>query len=662
MIRFLQTEGKTKKIVIGTLLTLICVAMVITLIPGGIGNSVGLGGAALTKGVVATVGGEQVTTQEVYNTARGMLRQKFPRGNPMAEQMLPYFSQRAYENLVSAKAMLVAAQNMGIKVSDEELKDEFEHGQYSQTFFPGGKFIGKQETENMLQQANLTVAKFEELEKERLMETKLRALISGAAVVTNSEIDSEFHKRNTKVKFDYAIVNADEVRKGVHPGEEELKAYYEKNKAAYVNSIPEKRKLRYALVDVAKVQAAVQVSDSELKSYYQQHGDQYRVPEQVNVRHILIKAPVPGTDGKVDQKALDAARAKADDVSKQIKAGGDFGQLAAKYSEDSGSSNTAGLLGWIQRGRYGSPEVEKAIFSMPKGQTSDVLKSGYGFHIVRVEDKQDAHLKPLDEVKGDIEPVLKQQVAQRQAEAQANTLLMQSRANSIEKAAHGDAVTTDFVATTDTLPGIGVAPEIMSAVFGAKENAQPELLHTPQGYAVYQVLGVQPPSTPTYGEVRSKLEERFKNERGNELLAKKTTELGDRAKATHDLKKAARELGLTVKTSDFVLPTAQVPDVGSMANEQIAGLFSGKEGDIVGPAQAGQNGAVLQLVSKEEPTAADLAAKKDEIREGLLQNKRDELFGLYVANLRQQLEKSGKIVVNPSELKALTGGRGPQGL
>jgi len=661
MIRFLQTEGKTKKIILGVLLALICITMVYSLIPG-VGS--GVNTASLARGVVATVGGEQVTAQEVNQQARRMLQQQFPRGNPMAEQMLPYFSQRAYDNLVSEKAMLVAAQNMGIKVSDEELKDEFEHGQYSRTFFPDGKFIGQKEYENLLQENQLTIAKFEELEKDRLMAQKLRALVSGAAIVTNAEINDEFRKRNTKVKFDYAIVSADDIRKSIHPGEEELKAYYEKNKATYVNSIPEKRKLRYALVDLTKVQAAVQVSNEELRNYYQAHGDQFRVPEQVNVRHILIKAPVPDADGKVDQKALDAARAKADDVLKQIKAGGDFGQLAAKYSEDSGSSNTAGMLGWIQRGRYGSPEVEKVIFSMPKGQTSDVLKSSYGFHIVRVEDKQDAHLKPLDEVKGDIEPILKQQAAQRQAEAQANTLLAQSRANGIEKAATavGGAVTTDFVSSTDTLPGLGAAPEVTSVLFGAKEKAPPELARTPQGYVVYEVLAVQPPSTPSYDEIRSKLEEQFKNERANELLSKKTQELGDRAKASHDLKKAAKDLGLTVKTSDPVLPTAQVPDIGSMGNEQIAALFTGKEGDIVGPAQAGQNGAVLQLVSKEEPSAADLAAKKDEIRESLLQNKRDEMFGMYVANLRQQMEKSGKIVVNPSELKALTGGRGPAGL
>ncbi len=661
MIRFLQSQGQIKKYVLSGILLVICVGMVVYLIPGA-GSSGGVNGPA--RGIVATVGGESVTSQEVSEQGRAMLRQQFPQGNPMAEQMQPYFNQRAIEDLINGKARRVAAENLGLRVSDDELRDELEHGPDSPKFFPDGKFIGQKQYEDLLQSANLTPAKFEELEKGYLLSRKLYSLVAGAAFVTNSEVEDEVRKRNTKVKFDYAVLDAADIKKGIHPGTEELKAFYERNKAGFANSIPEKRKLRYALVDVAKVESQVVVSNDDVRSYYQQNGNQYRVPEQVNVRHILIKAPLPGADGKVDPKALDAARAKADDVLKQLKAGGDFAKLAQKYSEDPGSNNTAGLLGWIQRGRYGSPDVERVIFSLPKGQTSDVIKSSYGFHIVRVEDKQEVHLKPLEEVKGDIEPLLKQRIAQRQAEAQANTLLTQSRTNGIEKAAaaHGGAVTTDFLSTGDALPGIGVAPELMSAVFGAKEKAPPELLHTPQGYAVYEVLAVRPPATPTFEEIQSKVEEEFKNERGNELLAKKTQELADRAKALHDLKKAAKELGASVKSSEPVLPTGQVPDIGSMSAEGVAGVFSAKVGDVVGPAQVGQNGAVLQVVSREEPTAAEIAQKKDEIREGLLQNKREEMFGMYMSNLRQQMEKSGKIVINENERKALTAGRGPAGL
>jgi peptidyl-prolyl cis-trans isomerase D len=660
MIRFLQSQGKIKKYVLSGILVVICVGMIAYLTQGISNSGGGLTGSA--KGVVATVGSDQITAQEVVDQGRAMLRQQFPRGNAMAEQMLPYFNQQAFEQLINQKALIIAAQNMGLRVSDAELREEFEHGQYSQTFFPGGKFIGEDKYQEVLREANLTPTRFEELEKDNLLFQKLRTMVAGAAAVSNADVDAEARKRNTKVKFDYAVIDAAEVKKGIHPSEEELKAFYERNKVSYTNSIPEKRKLRYAVVDLAKVQSQATVSADELNTYYQAHADQYRVPEQALVRHILIKAPLPGSDGKVDPKALDAAQTKANDLLKQIKAGGDFGKLAQQNSDDPGSKDTQGLLGWIQRGRYGSPEIEKVIFSMPKGQTSDVLKSSYGFHIVRLEDKQDAHLKPLDEVKGDIEPLLEQQAAQRMAEAQANTLLTQAKANGIENAAHSSAVTTDFVSSRDTLPGIGVAPDFMTAAFSAKEKAPPEIVHTPQGYAVYEVLAVQPPRTPSFEEIKSKVEEQFKNQQSGVLLSKKTQELGDRAKASHDLKKAAKELGLTVKTSEPVLATGQVPDIGSMASEGMAGVFAGKPGDIVGPAQVGQNGAVLQVVTREEPTAAEMEQKKDEVRESLLQTKRQELFGLYVTNLRQQMEKSGKIVINQAERKQLTGGLGPAGL
>ena len=138
--------------------------------------------------------------------------------------------------------------------------------------------------------------------------------------------------------------------------------------------------------------------------------DDYRVPEQVSVSHILIKTPLPGPDGKADPKGVEEARKKAEDVLKQVKAGGNFAELAKKYSEDPGSGKNGGSLGFIGRGRT-VPEFEKAAFSLAKGSTSDLVQSSYGFHIIRVDDKQAAHVKSLDEVKDQIEESIKQQKA-----------------------------------------------------------------------------------------------------------------------------------------------------------------------------------------------------------------------------------------------------------
>jgi peptidyl-prolyl cis-trans isomerase D len=197
----------------------------------------------------------------------------------------------------------------------------------------------------------------------------------------------------------------------------------------------------------------------------------------------------------------------------------------------------------------------------------------------------------------------------------------------------------------------------MDAVFNAREKAPPDEAQLPQGFAVFQVLAVQPPATPSFEEIRSRVETEFKNERTAALLTQKTQELSDRAKAAHDLKKAAKELGATMKTSELVLPDGQVPDIGSMAGAA-SEAFSMKPGEISGPIDSGNTGAVLMLVEKQDPSDQDFAAKKDQIRDSLLQNKQGELFNLFVANLRDQMQKAGKIKINQEEMKSLTRGQG----
>jgi peptidyl-prolyl cis-trans isomerase D len=184
---------------------------------------------------------------------------------------------------------------------------------------------------------------------------------------------------------------------------------------------------------------------------------------------------------------------------------------------------------------------------------------------------------------------------------------------------------------------------------------------TAQGFAVFQLLAIKPPETPTFDEIRAKVEEQFKNERARELLSQKVQELADRAKSEHDLKKAAKELGAALKTSDLVAPDGQVPDLGSMSGEASV-AFNMKPGDISGPIRSGSDGVVLSLLDMQKPTDADFQAKRDQIRDTLLQTKENELFGLFVTNLRAEMEKSGKIKINKDEMKSLTSSANEQGM
>jgi len=654
MIRFLQTAGQTTKYILGGLLVIICASMVITLIPGGLGSD--YFGGAPGRGIVAKVGNSDVTADDVRTTARQMLQQQMQgANNANMGMLLPFFSQRAAEQLITREALIAEAQRIGLRVTPDEIKDDLQHGRYAATFFPGGNFIGQQEYEDMLQRANLTPAKFEEAVGKDILLGKLQALISGTANVSEAEIHELFVKQNSKVKFDYAVLKQDDIKKGLHPTDSELKSFYETHKASYANSIPEKRKVKYAVIDNAKTEASVQITSSDLQKYYDDHRDQYRVPEQVKVSHILIKTPLAGPDGKVDEKGVAEAQRRAEDLLKQLKGGAKFESLAEKYSEDPGSAKQGGSLGWIGRGQT-VPEFEKSAFSLPKGQMSDLVKSSYGFHIIRVDDKQDAHMKSLDEVKSEIEPQLKHQKAQQIAQRDAQNLLADAQKNGIDVAAakqHVPVITSDYFARKDMLPGLGPSPQFMDAVFAATDKTKPDIAPASDGTVVFQLVDTKPAATPTFEEIRSRVEDEFKNERSRTLLNQKVQELSDRAKAEHDLKRAAKELGATMKTSDLVLPDSQVPDVGSMSGAASV-AFSMKPGEISGPINNGSDSAVLAVIENQQPSEADYAAKRDQIRDQLMQSKQQERFGLFVSNLVDQMTKSGKIKRNEEEMKALT--------
>jgi len=662
MIRFLQKSGQTTKYILGGLLLIICASMVITLIPGGLSGDVFNGGQP-GKGIVAKVDGQDITADEVRQTARQMLQQQMPQGGPNMAMLLPFFAQRATDQLITRQALLAEAGRMGLHVTPEEIKDELQHGRYAAYFFPGGNFVGQQEYEMRLQQANLTVAKFEASVGDEILVAKLQALISGTASVNESEIHDQFIKQNSKVKFDYAVLKQDDIKKGLHPAQSELRAFYESHKNTYANSIPEKRKVKYAVVSLDQAEAGVHLTPDDLHAYYDQHRSQYQLPEQVKVSHILIKTPLPGPDGKVDDKGVAEAQHRAEDLLKQLKAGAKFEDLATKYSEDTGSAKQGGSLGMIGRGQT-VPEFEKVAFSLPKGRISDLVKSSYGFHIIRVDDKQDAQVKSFDQVKGEIEPLLKRQRGQQAAQKQAEDLLKQARAQGLDAAAAAQSIpviTSDFFTRKDILPGLGPATQFMDAVFTETEKSPPDVASASQGVVIFQLLAVKPAATPTFEEILTKVEEEFKNERSSVLLAQKAQELSDRAKTEHDLKRAAKELGAIVKTSDYVLPDGQVPDVGSMTG-QAAVAFNMKPGEVSGPITSGSNGVVLAVLDSQKPTESDFAAKRDQLRDALLQTKQQELFGLFVSSLRDQMEKSGKIKINQDEMKTLTRSGTEQGM
>jgi peptidyl-prolyl cis-trans isomerase D len=651
MIRFLQTPSKAKKIILGGIIIVFCGAMVITLVPGGmLGDSFGFGSPQ--GGVLAKVGDQEVTVAEVTQTANNIGKQQFPRGFP--SQFRPFLMQRAADQLILQKAMIAEAHRMGLNVSDEELRNELQHGAFSQVLFPNGAYVGEDAYQNFVsQQLGLSVPAFETLLKQDLLIRKLRAAVEGGVTVSDKEIAEMYQRENTKVKFDYAVLTLDSISKQIKPTDAELKAFYEKNKQTYTNAIPERRSARYILVDTARLQAQTKVTPEELQSYYNQHKDEFRVPDQVMARWIVIKTPAP-VNGKVDETAVADAKAKADSVLKQIQAGGNFAELARKYSDDDASKGNGGMLGWIQHGQV--PEIDSAFFGLKKGETSGVVRSTMGFNIIHLDDRQDAHVKSLDEVRAQIEPIIASQKVAGQLDTIANKVSGEARAKGLDAAAKDnglEVVSAGPFSRNDSVPGVGNAPEFMSALFGAQAKNPPDLVHIPNGSVIYQVTDIVPARTPTFEEFRARVESDYKAEQARQQLAKKTQELSDKARNEHDLKKAAKDVGADFKTSELVGVSSQVPDIGALSGGPAEAIFDMKKGDISGPIDTGRGGVVVALTDRQEPPAEQMAASKDRLRDQLLEQKRGQYLQVFVSALRDRMQKEGKIRINADEMKKI---------
>ncbi len=651
MIKFLQSGNKAAKYLLAGFLLLIAASMVTYLIPGFMGDTT----AATATGVVASVGGHEIRREEVARVVQAQAR-----GNQIPDFYLPIMRQQAVRQLIQQAELQYESERMGLNVSDQEFRDELQYGPYKQAFFPGGKWVGADKYKEMLTQGGTTVENFERDLRLDLLQRKLVNVIGASATATDTEVEQAYKDQNTKVKFQYAILKMDDVSRTIKPTDTELKAFYTANQARYTNSIPEKRQIKYFVLNEKNFADKATVDPAEIQRAYSANQNAYRIQERVKVRHILIETPKPGADGKVDQKAIDEARAKAQDVLKQAKATSDWTELAKKYSGDPGSKDKGGELGWLTRGQTVA-EFDKTAFAQSKGQISDPVQTSFGFHIIQTEEKEDAHLKPLAEVKPAIEESIKQEKVKglmSQASTDAESIAQKQGLDKAASKYGAPVVSSNPISRNDALPGIGAQPQLMDAIFAANEKAGPQATQTPQSTVVFEITKIEPARTPSFDEIKDRVTTEFKNQRAADVLRRKTQEMADRAHAEHDLAKAAKEAGATFKTSDLVSRTQNVPDIGPMASAASA-AFTMKQGEISGPLNLGANQAVLQIVERQEPSSSDpeFAKQRDQLRERLAGQKRQEVLGLFVNDLNTRLEKEGKVKINKTEMDNLAKSR-----
>jgi len=590
---------------------------------------------------VAQVGDQSVTLADIRQQLN-----EIEQRNQVPKALESFYVRRILDQLLFQKEIEYEAKQLGVTVSNEEVADRIK--QYLPTAFNGGTPIAMdQYTAQVQQRFQLTVPAFESLIRQSLLEEKFRKLVTDGVSAGPAEIQDEFRTKNEKVKLDYVLIKPEDLESKITPDEAEIKAAYEKNKANY--KIPERRIVRYGLVDVNQIRQSIQISDDQLKAVYLQNIQSYIVPNRVHVQHILLM-----TVGKPDA-VVEEDKKKAEDILKQVKKGEKFDDLAKKYSEDPGTKDKGGDLGWIIQGQT-VPEFEKTAFSLEKGQVSDVIKTQYGFHIIKVLEKEQAHTKPFEEVKESLRPKLMLDQADKQASDTANqltTAIRQSNKTPLDDLAkqyHLTVSDTRPVSVTDPLLELGNSQDIKDAIFRLHVGELSTPIRTDRGYVVLSVKEILPAHQGTLEEVRDKVIADFKREKATELARTKADELSKRSKSGEKFDAAAKALGLDPKTSEPFARNGSI--AGAASGKQLSAAFQMKQGDIAAPLNLGSNWLVYQLVEKQEPNPDDFAKQKKALTDDVLQNKRGLAFEAFRTALEERLKKEGKLKEMPEKLKS----------
>lgn len=636
MLKIFQKRDVLVRLFLGLVVGIIGLMMVVTLVPGPVGS------LADNPTAVADVGGQQISLADVQRQFA-----RLERVQPIAGPLRALYARQILDQLIYARILELEATRLGIRVTDAERAERIKL--LLPSAFAGSTFVGMERyAQEVEQRFSVSVAEFEDLVRQSLLEEKFRRLVTDGLAASPDDIEQEFRLRNEKVRLDYVVLKPEELQAQVPAPDAAISAYFQKNQARY--QVPERRSARYLLLDLAELRQRISVSDDELRAAYHQQIERYRVQNRARVSHILFK-----TLGKTDAE-IEETRKKAADVLRQARRpGAAFDPLARKYSEDT-TKDAGGDLGWIVEGQT-VPEFERVAFTLPKGSISDLVQTQYGFHILRVADREAARTKGLDEVRGEILAQLASEKAERAASETADKLaaaLRQSSRLPIDDLARRFNLPVrdlPLVQAGEPLGELGRVPELSEALFRLREGELAGPIRTERGYLVVALKQTEPAHPGTLLEVRDRVMEDYRREQALDLARTRAEELARRARS-EPLAQAARALGLEGKSTEPVARSASIPDVGPA--RQIAAAFSMPVGATSEPAFLGARWVVYRVAGREEAKPEDLTRQRAEIEAQVTQAKRQLAYETFRSELENRLRREGKLQLNPENVKRLT--------
>ncbi len=543
------------------------------------------------------------------------------------------------QDIVDRYMLLAEAKKMGIEVTNKELLAKIMS--YPAFKRSDGSFVGEDLYGRILRSNQSTPEEFESGLRQDLEMAKLQETLAAGIVIPDADVEREYRSRNEAVSFEMLYVPVDRALAGVTVTEADARAYYDANQARFTH--PAQRQLHYLLVDDAKLRRTLSVPEAQIAEYYKTHQQEFAAPEEVRARHILIR---PATQ---DPAGWNAALAKAQEVrAKALK--GDFAALAKQFSDDPGSKATGGDLGWFSRGRM-VKEFEDAAFALEPGGVSEPVKSQFGYHIIKVEERRAAAIRPLAEVRDAIKDKLVEGLADSEGNRRATALRDKIDAAKLTTDEQWHTLTDDVVtsnvtpffgAQDGTIPGIGRDPELLAEAGSAKEGFVGGPRRSGRGWIVYRVAKVRPAGTTPFAEAASEAMDGAKRTKALETL-RRELESKRAALESGPLAAQAAALGGTAQTVTDHRRGAAIPGIGAASTLDDA-VFAAAVNSLSPVVVVGDRGvAIAKVTAKKAFDPQAYAAAKASLRQSMVQ----ETMGRLISSMLAEAKRENPVTINP---------------
>jgi peptidyl-prolyl cis-trans isomerase D len=450
----------------------------------------------------------------------------------------------------------------------------------------------------------------------------------------------EFARTNQKTQVNYVLLKKEDYKKRIKPTDAEMQSYFDSHKEAY--RVKEKRRAQYLLIPASPLLSKINVSEQDIRDEWNKRSHQ----EAVEAAHILFLVEDPAKDAEIKQKA--------EAVLKKAKAGEDFADLAKKFSGDTGSAAKGGYLGPLQRGQT-VKEFEEAAFSMQAGEISGLVKTQYGYHIIKVLKRE---TPTLESNRASLTAAIMQRKAQELAKAKAEEAVsLIGKQQDFAQVAKNPGIEaevkeTGFFLKEDNPFEFGISQAMRDEIFELKQvNAIGKLVEHPLGFAISKLVEVQLPRPGLFAESRAQVEKDYIDFKAGELMQAEAQRISKEAGKQGNLEKVAKDTGLKAKKSEeFTLTGTPDPEIGANSPFNKA-AFDLQPGEVSSPQPVLENLAVFQVTSRSQFDESAFQQQKNDLQKRMLQSIQDPYFQEYLRRTQEDLEKTGKIKINSKVLE-----------